>query len=102
MPHTMSARKRLRQNLARQERNRANRSALKKALRAFEERLRSQPAEAGQALPDVYSALDRAVRKGAIPKGRANRKKSRLAAALRKVQSAPAPPAPPATAAAPA
>jgi small subunit ribosomal protein S20 len=86
MPRTKSAFKRHRQNEKIRERNRANKSALKKDLKSFEKDLRANPAEATKLVAQVSSALDRAARKNAIPKGRADRKKSRLALLARRVQ----------------
>jgi small subunit ribosomal protein S20 len=79
MAHTSSAFKRQRQDEKRRERNRANKSTLKKELKSFEKDLKANPAEAPKLLAKISSALDRAARKNAIPKGRADRKKSRLA-----------------------
>jgi small subunit ribosomal protein S20 len=86
MAHTSSALKRQRQNEKRNERNRANKSTLKKELKAFEKDVRANPAEAPKLLAKISSALDHAVRKNAIPKGRADRKKSRLALFVQRIQ----------------
>ena len=85
MGQSLSADKRERQNVARREFNKLNRRTLKKELKAFEEELKDQPAKAKESLGKIFSALDRAVRKNAIPKGRADRKKARLALAAQKV-----------------
>jgi small subunit ribosomal protein S20 len=89
MPQTPSAAKRQRQDEKLRERNRANRSALKKALKEFEKAIRANPADAAKLLAKVHSALDQAVRKHAIPKGRADRKKGRLALLAQRLQKAP-------------
>ncbi len=86
MAHTSSALKRQRQDAKRQERNRANKSALKKELKAFEKDVRANPAEAPKLLAKISSALDCAARKNAIPKGRADRKKGRLALLVQRIQ----------------
>jgi len=86
MPRTQSASKRLRQNEKRRTRNRTNKSTLKKELKSFEKELRAKPDEAPKLLSKVSSALDQAARKNAIPKGRADRKKSRLALLAQRVQ----------------
>ena len=56
-------------------------SAVKTATKKF---LAATGEESETAYRDVASELDRAAKKGAIPKQRADRKKSRLARALNK------------------
>lgn len=77
MPHHKSAKKRLKTNERDRERNMAVKSALRKQLKAF----RLEGASADK-LGELYAGLDRAARKGVIPKSRADRLKSRLAAAV--------------------
>jgi small subunit ribosomal protein S20 len=82
VPHHKSAKKRLKTAQLRNERNRQNRSAMRTAVKAF----RSQQGtaeEKAQALVGMYSMLDSQARKGVIPKKRASRLKSRLAALVR-------------------
>ena len=88
MGHSLSAVKRERQNVKRQARNKANKSVLKKELKIFEQALAANPAEAGTAYARVQGALDKAARKNAIPKGRADRKKARLALLIGRLQKA--------------
>jgi len=76
MPHHKSAAKRMRTSEKARQRNRAVKSTVKSALKKFEE---SPVAEAAEALRQAAAELDRAAKKGVIPKGRADRKKSRLA-----------------------
>jgi small subunit ribosomal protein S20 len=76
MPHHKSAAKRIRTSEKERLRNRAVKSTVKSALKKFDEAPVEQAAEA---LRLAVSELDRAARKGVIPKGRADRKKSRLA-----------------------
>ena len=75
MPHHKSAVKRLRTNEKSRKRNVVVKSALRKQIKR-------QGALEGEAardmIPKTYAELDRAVRKGVIPKSRANRLKSRL------------------------
>ncbi len=90
----------MRVSARRQARNRS----VKSRLRTLEKNYRAlaaagKPEEAAAALKAATSALDRAARRGTIPRGRADRKKSRLALHLRRVT---APSASAATAAAPA
>ncbi len=73
--------KRWRQSLKRRARNRPNRSESRTAVRAAREAAAAGDGDAYQeALSHAYSVLDRAARKGAIPTGRADRTKRRLAA----------------------
>ena len=76
MPQHKSAKKRVKTNLKRQLRNRAGKSALRRALRQYRElSADDRPAAYAQ----IQSELDKAVGKGFIPKNRAARLKSRLA-----------------------
>ncbi|MFQ5702984.1 MAG: 30S ribosomal protein S20 [Gemmatimonadales bacterium] len=75
MPHSPSAKKRMRQSRRRSARNRVQRSALRTAVKA----VRNATAESAEA---AYKAaerlLDRAARKGLIHKNAAARNKRRL------------------------
>ena len=75
MPQHKSAKKRVKTNLKRQERNRAARSTLRRALRMFRE---ASEEDRKQGYPGIQSVLDKAAAKGVISKGRASRLKSRL------------------------
>lgn len=84
MPNTKSAERRARVSVRRQARNKA----VKTQLRTVEKKYRAaltggKKDEAGQALRDAVSALDKAAKRGVIPKRRADRKKSRLALGLK-------------------
>lgn len=72
MPLTKSAIKKMRQDKSRQEVNRGKIVALKKVLKETN----NNPTT--ETLGKAFSYLDRAAKKGLIPKGRADRKKSRL------------------------
>lgn len=85
MPHHKSAEKRVRTNEKSRKRNVANRSRLRRSLTA--QRALGKPEEAVAALPGALSEVDVAQRKGVIPKGRANRLKSRLARAANRLQA---------------
>ena len=76
MPHHKSAEKRMRTNEKARLRNRAVKSTMKSALKKFDE---APGAKSAEALREATAELDRAAKKGVIPKGRADRKKSRLA-----------------------
>lgn len=76
MPHHKSTIKRLRQNEAERTYNRAVRTRLRNAIKA----VHAAPKDAAVAtLTAAYADLDRAVKKGVIPRERAARIKSRLA-----------------------
>lgn len=81
MANVKSAEKRNRQNQKRRARNRANQTAVKSAAHKGMEIIRKDAKAAVEALRVATSAIARAARKGAIPKGRASRKISRLAKA---------------------
>jgi len=73
----------MRQGRARHERNRAQRSALRTALKRVRSATTSD--QAAQAYRAAAQLLDRAARKGLIHDNNAARHKSRLAAAVRKL-----------------
>lgn len=80
MAHSLSAKKRIRQNEKRNARNRARRTTLKSKIRKCrEELLRGTPESAGDSLCEATRALDRAAARGTIHRNAAARKKSRLA-----------------------
>ncbi len=72
MPLIKSAIKKMRQDKARERQNRAKKDVLKKTLKLVQ----IEPNQKN--LSSAFSALDRAAKTGLIPKGRADRKKSRL------------------------
>ena len=81
MATTQSATKRWRQSLIRRDRHRQTRTQTRSAIRATHEAAESgNLTEYQSTLSTAYSVLDRAVRKGAIVAGKANRLKRRLAA----------------------
>jgi len=70
------------------ERKHQHNRAVKSGLRGLEKNYRAAIAsgkkdEAGKLLPGLHSALDKAVKSGALPRPAVNRKKSRLALALK-------------------
>ena len=83
MPQIKSAKKAMRQARARYQHNRAQRSALRTALK----RVRSAASadQAAVAYKAAVQLLDRAARKGLIHRNNAARHKSRLAATVRKL-----------------
>ena len=82
MPRIKSAKKAMRQGRAHEVRNRAQRSALRTALK----RVRAATGDAAQqAYREAVSLLDRAARKGLIHPNNAARHKSRLSVHVKKV-----------------
>ena len=85
MANIKSQKKRILQNAAAQERNKAVRSALKTKVRRFREAVAAGDTDkATVALVDASRALDKAVSKGVIHKNQAANRKSALASALNK------------------
>jgi len=76
LPNIKSAKKRLRQNHTRRERNRAVRSEIRTRTKVLLQTEASEEAE--QAYQRITSLLDTAARKGIVSKQHAARKKSRL------------------------
>jgi small subunit ribosomal protein S20 len=86
MPNTKSAAKRLRSNATRRGVNRARRSRVRTCERNFREALAQGNSEETQRLLSMcFSELDKAAKKGVIHRNAADRKKSRLVAAMRRV-----------------
>jgi small subunit ribosomal protein S20 len=84
MPNTKSAERRARNS----ERKHQHNLRIKSGLRRIEKNYRAAIAagkkdEAAKLLPGVFSAFDKAVKSRVLPRPTANRKKSRLAAALK-------------------
>lgn len=84
MPNTKSAERRMRSNERKHQHNRRVKTSLRGAEKDYRALLAAgKKAEAAKALPGVHSAYDKAVKAGAITRATANRKKSRLALALK-------------------
>jgi len=90
--HSLSAKKRIRQNEKRRLRNRARRSALKTRLRAFRDAVSAgDVAGAESRFREACKLLDREADRGLIHRNAAARRKSRLARYLNMLtQKAPA------------
>jgi small subunit ribosomal protein S20 len=74
---SLSTKKRLRESKKAQARNKANKTRLKTELKKV--RLSAAAGEdAAKSLPEVYSIIDKSVRKGVLSKNAAARHKSRL------------------------
>ena len=80
VPRIQSAKKQLRKSISAAERNKAQRSELRTAVKKV--RAAATKAEAEQALLQANSLLDRAGRKNLVHRGNARRMKSRLAASV--------------------
>jgi len=84
--HTLSAKKRIRQNLKRRGRNRWRKTQVKDAVKAYGEALRKGDRnEASECLRVVYKKLDTVAAKGTIHKNAAARRKSRLAKRMKEL-----------------
>lgn len=79
MAHTLSAKKRIRQNVKRRALNRWRKRRIHHTVRAYEHALnRGTIEEAEQLLVKAISSLDKVAGKGSIHRNKAARKKSRL------------------------
>lgn len=89
MPNLKSAKKRMRQNEVRHDRNVQVRTRIKNARRAMMEALKANDNEKGaEALRTYSSVLDKAAKAGVIKKNTAVRRKTNAANGLRKIVSA--------------
>lgn len=79
MPHHKSCKKRLITSRKRRERNRDNKAAMRSALKDYRSAAAGSD-ERKDGLTEMYSTMDVLARKGVIPRRRASRMKSRLAA----------------------
>lgn len=83
MAHSLSAKKRVRQNLKDRARNRWHKSRVREAIKDYRETILHQSVdEAEQKLRSLYKLLDQVAAKGTFHKNTASRTKSRLAARL--------------------
>ena len=91
MAHSLSAKKRVRQNEKRRSRNRARKGEIREATKAFSAALTGGDfAKAETALNQTVSTLDRIARKNTIHKNTAARKRSRLTRKLNALKAAKA------------
>ncbi len=89
MPNLKSAKKRMRQNVVRHDRNAQVRTRVKNARRVMLAALESKDAETAEAALRTYSSvLDKAAKAGVIKKNTAVRRKTNAANGLRKLASA--------------
>ena len=79
MATSLSAKKRIRQNVKSRARNRWRKGTMRESLKAFEDKLmHGSPEEARAAFAEACKILDKTASKGVIHKNMAARKKSRL------------------------
>lgn len=86
MAHSLSAQKRVRQNIKRRARNRSRKEGVKVAVKAFETAITAgDAAKAKTELTAAVKKLDRVASKHTIHKNTAARKRSRLTKKLNKL-----------------
>lgn len=86
MAHSLSAKKRVRQNIKRRARNRARKEVLKETVKSFTAALTSgDKAKAAGELNKVVQRLDKTASKHTIHRKTASRKRSRLTLKLNKL-----------------
>ena len=85
MAHSLSAKKRIRQNETHRARNRWRKDQIKQAVSAFHDSLRSGDKDKmSEALNLCFKKLDKVAAKGTIHKNAASRSKARLSKAMNK------------------
>ncbi len=84
MPNIKSAMKRLRSNAKKEDRNQSMLSEIK-TLKKNLTKLEAEPAKAVTLAAKLVKRFDQAAVKGIIPKGRANRNKSRIQTFLTRI-----------------
>ena len=88
MAHSLSAKKRVRQNAKRRARNRARKDLIKTELKAMNAALAGgDMAQADVQFRKVVQRLDKTAAKGTIHKNTAARKRSRLAKRINRIRS---------------
>ena len=88
MAHTLSAKKRIRQNAARRARNRWRLRRMRIAIKAFQTAVASGDAgQAGEAMRAAAKIVDRTAQKGVIHRNQAARRKSRMSARVKALQA---------------
>jgi len=87
MPNTKSAERRMRGNERKHLHNRSIISRLRKSEKGLRESIAAgKKDDATKSLPDVLSALDKAVKSKVITRANANRKKSRITLAINRAK----------------
>jgi len=86
MPITQSAKKALRQNISRRERNKKQKKALKASIKSYRKLVDEKNKEkASEYLSSIYKSLDKASKTNLIKKNTSSRLKSRLSKKLRAI-----------------
>jgi small subunit ribosomal protein S20 len=86
--HSLSAKKRIRQNVKRRERNRARKSVIKGVVRKLDDAIHDKDVEtAEKEFRAAVKKIDKTASKGTFHKNTAARKKSRLAKRLNKLMA---------------
>jgi small subunit ribosomal protein S20 len=84
MAHSLSAQKRVRQNIKARARNRWRLRTMRDAIKTFRDKLvHGTVEEASEAMKACAKIVDRTAAKGVIHKNQAARRKSRMSAALK-------------------
>lgn len=83
MPHNKSCKKRVKTSSAKRLVNRTNKAKMRSSIKAFNALCETED-KSPESLQKIYSMLDRQARKGVIPRTRAARLKSRMAALYNK------------------
>jgi len=90
MPQRRTAKKDLKQNKKKQQRNIKTKQDIKSAVKKFKKTLEgTDESLRKQALQEMYKVFDKAASKKVIHKNKASRKKSRLSKLLTKAKSKP-------------
>jgi small subunit ribosomal protein S20 len=77
--HSLTAKKRIRQNIKRRARNRARKAQIRTSIRSFNETLGGGDAgKSAEALREAIKTVDKIAAKGTIHRNTASRRKSRL------------------------
>ena len=85
MPNNKSCKKRLITSAKRNERNRQNRAMMRSKIKTYRSEIEAaSPEDKVTSLRSMYSLIDSQSSKGLMPKARASRLKSRMAAAAAK------------------
>lgn len=86
MAHSLSAKKRIRQNTKARARNRWRKDQIKQVVREFDDAVKANDkAKATEQLKAVFSKLDKVASKNTIHKNAASRQKARLSKRLAKL-----------------
>ena len=87
MAHSLSAKKRIRQNIKGRAQNRGRKNVVRQVVRAFNEAVQTgDKGKSTEALKSAIKTLDKIAATGAIHKNAASRKKSRLQRKLNALQ----------------